>query len=59
MPREKYRVLQNIRELLRPVLERGKKGSKEEKAFGIDLEGDRDGFTTRRDNMRTYVKVNQ
>ena len=28
-------------------------------AFGIDLEGDRDGFTTRRDSMRTYVKVNQ
>lgn len=39
--------------------ESGKKGSKEEKAFGIDLERDGDGVTARRDSMRTYMKVNQ
>lgn len=31
----------------------------EENAFGIDLEGDGDGFTARRGGMRTFMKINQ
>lgn len=39
--------------------ESGKKGSMEEEAFGIDLGGDGNDFTARRESMRTYMKTDR